>query len=106
MQNDQKLPKWNRRARVGQFLGYLDQHSSLVANVHHLLTGHVSPPHFHIVFDDLFKTVIQDGDNDPIVNSIWDGLFERNWELYLEEEFEADDNLICKPPPLHEVWLD
>jgi hypothetical protein len=33
LQNDQKLPKWNRRARVGQFLGYSDEHSSLVANV-------------------------------------------------------------------------
>ena len=29
LQNDHKLPKWNRRARVGQFLGYLDEHSSL-----------------------------------------------------------------------------
>ncbi len=102
LQNDQKLPKWNRRAKVGQFLGYLDQHSSLVANVCHLLTGHVSPQ-FHVVFDDLFKIVIQDRDNDPIVNSICDGLFERNQELYLEEEFDTDDNLIYKPPPLQEV---
>jgi len=105
LQNDQKLPKWNRRARVGQFLGYSDQHSSLVANVRHMSTGHVSPQ-FHVVFDDLFETVIRTGDNDPIVNSICDGLFERNRELYLEEEFDADDNLIYKPPPLHEVWLD
>ena len=105
LQNDQKLPKWNRRACIGQFLGYLDQHLSLVANVRHMLTGHVSPQ-FHVVFDDLFKTVIQDGDNDQIVNSICDGLFERNWELYIEDEFDADDNLIYTPPPLHDVWLD
>jgi hypothetical protein len=105
LQNDQKLPKWNRRARIGQFLGYLDQHSSLVANVHHMLTGHVSPQ-FHMVFDYLFKTVIQDGDNDPIVTSICDGLFERNRELYIEDIFDADDNLIYTPPPLHNVWLD
>jgi hypothetical protein len=32
-QNDQKLPKWNRRARMGQFVGFSDKHSSLVANV-------------------------------------------------------------------------
>ena len=43
LQNDQKLPKWNRHAHVGQFLGYLDEHSSLVANVQHLSTGHVFP---------------------------------------------------------------
>jgi hypothetical protein len=33
LQNDQKLPKWNRRARMGQFVGFSDEHSSLVANV-------------------------------------------------------------------------
>jgi hypothetical protein len=33
LQNNKKLLKWNRRAQVGQFLGYLDEHSSLVANV-------------------------------------------------------------------------
>jgi hypothetical protein len=43
LQNNQKIPKWNRRAHVGQFLGYLDEHSSLVDNVQHLSTGHVSP---------------------------------------------------------------
>jgi hypothetical protein len=53
-----------------------------------------------------FETVIRDGDNDPIVNSICNGLFERNHELYIEDEFDADDNLIYTPPPLHDVWLD
>jgi hypothetical protein len=105
LQNDQKLPKWNRRACIGQYLGYSDQHSSLVANVRHMLTGHVSPQ-FHIDFDNLFETVIQDGDNDSIVNSICDGLFERNRELYIEDEFDADDILIYSPLPLHNVWLD
>jgi hypothetical protein len=33
LQNDQKLPKWNRRACLGQFVGFSDEHSSLVANV-------------------------------------------------------------------------
>jgi hypothetical protein len=105
LQNDQKLPKWNRRACIRQFLGYLDQHLSLVANVRHMSAGHVSPQ-FYVVFDDLFKTVIRDGDNDLIVNSNCDGLFERNGELYIEDEFDADDNLIYTPPPLHDVWLD
>ncbi len=77
IQNDKKLPKWNRCARVGQFLGYLDKHSSLVANVHHLSTGYVSPQ-FHVIFDDLFETVVHIGDNDAVINSICDGLFEKN----------------------------
>jgi hypothetical protein len=28
LQNDQKLPKWNRLARMGQFIGFSDEHSS------------------------------------------------------------------------------
>jgi hypothetical protein len=32
-QHDQQLPKWNGRARLGQFVGFSDEHSSLVANV-------------------------------------------------------------------------
>jgi hypothetical protein len=105
LQNDQKLPKWNRRAQVGQFLGYSDEHSSLVANVWHLSTGYVFPQ-FHVVFDDLFKTVIRNGDNDAVINSICDGLFNRNCELYVEDEFDNDGLLVYKPPPLHDVWLD
>ncbi len=105
LQNNQKLPKWNRRACVGQFLGCSDEHSSLVANVWHVSTGHVSPQ-FHVIFDDLFDTVICNGDNDAVVNSICDGLFHWNHELYVEDEFDADDVLIYKPPLLHEVWLD
>jgi hypothetical protein len=33
LQNDQKLSKWNGKARMGQFVGFSDKHSSLVANV-------------------------------------------------------------------------
>jgi hypothetical protein len=105
LQNNQTLPKWNRHACVGQFLGYLDEHSSLVANVRHLPIGHVSPQ-FHVVFDDLFATVICNGDNDEVVYSICNGLFNWNCKLYVEDEFDADDVLIYKPPPLHKVWLD
>ncbi len=105
LQNNKKLPKWNRHAWVGQFLGYLGEHLSLVANVRHLLTGYVSPQ-FHVIFDDLFETVVCNGDNDAIINSICNGLFERNRELYVEDEFDADGMLIYKPPPLHEVWID
>ncbi len=66
LQKDKKLPKWNRRARVEQYFGYLDEHSSLVANVHHLSTGYISPQ-FHVIFDDLFETVVRNGDNDAVI---------------------------------------
>ncbi len=74
LQKNQKLPKWNRRACVGQFWGYFDEHSSLAVNVQYLSTGHVSPQ-FHVIFDDLFETVICNGYYDVVVNSVCNGLF-------------------------------
>ena len=73
-----------------------------MANVGHLSTGHVSLQ-FHVVFDDIFDTVICNGDNDAVVNSVFNSLFNRNRELYVEDEFDADDVLIYKPPLLQEV---
>jgi len=63
LQNDQKLPKWNRSARLGQFVGFLDEHSSMVSNVQHLTTGYISPQ-VHVVFNDLFETVNHTGADD------------------------------------------
>jgi hypothetical protein len=80
-------------AHVGQFLGYSDEHLSLVANVRHLSTGHMSPQ-FHVFFDDLFETVVRNGDNDVVINSFIGLLFERNRKLYFEDEFDADNVLI------------
>jgi hypothetical protein len=102
LQNDQKLLRWNRRACLEHFWGYLDEHSSLVANVRHLSISHVFTQ-FHVIFDDLFETAIHKGDNDVVVNSICNGLFNWNCKLYVEDEFDASDMLIYKPPPLHEV---
>jgi hypothetical protein len=105
LQNDQKLSKWNIHACDGQFLGYSDEHLSLVANVQHMLAGHVSPQ-FHVVFDDLFKFVICNWDNDAVRNRAYHVIFNRNCKLYVEDEFDADDIFVYKYPPLHEVWLD
>ena len=33
LQNDQKLPKWNRWSRKGRFMGSSDEHSTLVTTV-------------------------------------------------------------------------
>ncbi len=50
--------------------------------------------------------MICNGDNDAVVNIICNGLLNRNCVLYVEAEFDADDVLIYKPPPLHEIWLN
>jgi hypothetical protein len=106
LQNDQKLPKWNRRACLGKFVGFSDEHSSLVANIYHLTTGYISPQ-FHVIFDHLFETVNCTGVDDCVIESICNGLFQRNRELYAKDELnEAGNIIIYQPPPLHEVWLD
>eukprot|EP00804_Cyclotella_cryptica_P022545 CCRYP_009449-RA/>CCRYP_009449-RA protein AED:0.37 eAED:-0.02 QI:0/0/0/1/0/0/2/0/345 len=105
LQDGKKIPKWNRRSRLGQFLGFSDEHSSLVAYVRHLSTCFVSPQ-FHVVFDDLFQTVFSSRNDDVLVDRICNELFEYNRDVYAEDEFDSVSNLVYRPPPLDEVWLD
>jgi hypothetical protein len=105
LQNGQKLPKWNQRPRLGQFLGYLYKHFSLVANVRHLGTGYVSHQ-YHVVFNDLFETVFSSGSDNALVDSICENLYGTSCEIYATDEYDAKDNLVYKSPPLDEVWLD
>ena len=80
-------------SRLGQFVEFSDEHSSLVANVRHLTTGYISPQ-FHVVFDDLFETVNCKGVDDCVVESICNGLVKRNCELYAEDELDEAGNII------------
>ena len=86
-------------------MGYSDEHSSLVANVWHLKTGYVSPQ-YHVVFDNLFETVFSSGANNALIDSICKNLYGTNCKVYATNEYDAHDNLVYKPPPLDEVWLD
>ena len=105
LQDGRKIPKWNRCSRQGQFLGFSDEHSSLVANVRNLTTGYVSPQ-YHVVFDDLFQTVYASIDYDvDLIDAILNKLFETEREIYAEEELDDDGDVIYSPPPLDDVWL-
>lgn len=104
LQGNKKIPKWNKRARQAQFVGFSEQHSSLVAKVRHLSTGHVSPQ-YHVVFDDLFETVFNDGISDEVSDAICTKLFEESRDFYVEPEFNDDGDLVYSPPPLDEIWL-
>ena len=84
---------------------YLDEHSSLVANVRHLKTGYVSP-HYHVVYDDLFETVFSSGSDNALVDSICENFYGTSCEIYATDEYDANKNLIYKAHPLDEVWLD
>ena len=59
-----KIPRWEPRTRRGIFLGFSDLHSSRVGLILNPRTGHVSPQ-FHVVYDDHFETVANDGDYVP-----------------------------------------
>ena len=63
-------------------------------------------PQYHVVFDDLCKTVFSSCANNALVDSICENLYGRNCEIYATDEYDADNNLVYRPPPLDEVWLD
>jgi len=104
LQSGKKIPKWNHRSRMGQFLGFSEEHSSLVARVRNLETCFVSPQ-YHVVFDDRFETVFSSGEDDEVIDRICQQLFEDSRDVYVEPEYNDDGDLVYSPPPLDEVWL-
>ena len=93
LQSGQKIPKWNKRSRLGQFLGFLEEHSSLIANVRHLRTGHVSPQ-YHCAYDDLFQTVFDAEEGNEVTTTILELLWDRGKESYGKEEYDKDGILV------------
>ena len=72
LQNNNKIPRWDPRCRLGIFEGYSPHHSSTVALVMNPQTGLISPQ-YHVVFDDHFSTV----------ESLRSGATPHNWkQLY------------------------
>ena len=106
LQDGKKIPKWNKRSRRAQFLGFSTEHSSSVALVRHLQTNHVSPQ-FHIIHDDNFETILNDSPMDhELADNIINELFEDAREIYSEIEFSPDGKIIYMPPHLDDIWLD
>jgi len=56
MQQGNKGPKWERRARIGVYLGHSPVHASSVGLILNLDTGHVSPQ-YHVKYDKAFQTI-------------------------------------------------
>jgi hypothetical protein len=57
LQDGKKIPRWKLRSRCGVFLGFGDKYSSSVPLVLNA-TKHNIFPQFHVIFDNLFSTVI------------------------------------------------
>ncbi|NCF91157.1 MAG: hypothetical protein GWQ05_09390, partial [Verrucomicrobiaceae bacterium] len=104
LQDGHKIPKFNRRARMGQFLGFSDEHSTTVARVRNLSTNFVSPQ-YHVVFDDHFTSIHNDTRlSDTSVESIFNDLFGSCREWYGDDADGADGD---DDPPLElpDEWL-
>ena len=78
---------------MGQFLGFSDDHSSLVANFRCFSTGYISPQ-FHLVFDDLFETFISTRNDESVFDAICNDLFELNSYWYSKDEHDDTGKLI------------
>ena len=65
LQGGNHLSKWFKRARVGIYLGMPPIHARSVALVLNVQTGLVSPQ-FHVKFDDMFETVQQPLEGQPM----------------------------------------
>ncbi|MEO0405216.1 MAG: hypothetical protein AAF193_10125, partial [Bacteroidota bacterium] len=55
-QDGQKIPKWEPRSRLGQYVRKSPLHTSTVGLIKNLNTGRISPQ-FHCVYDDMFETI-------------------------------------------------
>ena len=106
LQDGHKIPKWDKRSRRAQFMGYSSEHSSLVAMVRNLQTNHVSPQ-FHLIHDDNFETILNDlGMDHHLSEMTVKELFDISREVYSEVEVSTDGTITYKPPPLDDIWLD
>ena len=92
---------------MGQFVGFSDEHSSLIAKVRNLLTNFISPQ-FHVVFDDKFNTIQNDAKlEDTALDSIFTDLFDTCWDYYGEELLDSTSGeQLDKLPELNDEWLD
>ena len=87
-----KIPKWDPRSRRGVNMGVSEMHSTQVVLVLNLFAGSISPQ-YHVVFDDMFSTVIISTAADP---EVWIRMVtSRNSRiqvmLYQEDDPELDD---------------
>ena len=61
-----KIPKWDPSSPRGVNMGFSKMYSTQVGLVLNLLTGSISPQ-YHVVFDDMFSTVMSSTVVDPEV---------------------------------------
>lgn len=99
LQDGRKIPKWEPRSRLGQFVGVSAMHSSSVKLIRNTATNYISPQ-FHVVFDEKFTT----NESEQILHpdETWANLFTTAREHIFDDYNEEDVNRL---PDLHHDYL-
>ena len=82
------ITKWDKRVRVGAYLGRSPIHAVNVSLILNLSTGHVSPQ-LHVVFDETFSTV--PSLKNRSVPASWKFICKNNREPATYEDFNLAD---------------
>jgi hypothetical protein len=98
LQDGQKIPKWDCKARQGIFVGFSSEHSSTVPLVLNPKTGCISPQ-YHVIFDDAFTTV-PSLTTETELNELFECLF---WTA--REKFVDEMDVEALRPELCDEWL-
>lgn len=96
-----KLPKWKPRSHLGMYLGVSPTHAPTVGRILNLRTGAITPQ-YHIMFDELFTTVLGHG-TDLLFNAdLWNGMLALDGlQNNLDPTDTEDENL-----PFQELYDD
>ena len=97
------IPKWDKRANLGIYVGISPRHSRKVALVLNIETGHISPQ-FHVKIDDFFETLRPSAGN-VIPKSKWQKVtgFKATRTLNQNRIKDIDANI---PPGENVFWMD
>jgi len=87
LQDGNKIPKWNPRARIGQFLGFSKLHSSSVGLIRNLRTNHVSAQ-FHVIHDQTYSTVYGGLQARPK-----EDLNPEQFQIFLKSKWKSDEHV-------------
>ena len=66
LQDGHKVPKWEPRAKKGQFMEASSLHASSVGLIRKLKTGNIISQ-FHVVYDDCYENIVSDHTAEPEV---------------------------------------
>ena len=108
LQDGHRLPKWNKRSRLGMYLGCSASHSYTVGLVMNFETGFISPQ-YHVIWDERFTSVQGNLDDELFNADEWNQLitWKANQDLFgPPDNTSANVNEGTQPeaPTSDEMW--